>query len=95
MLSVYKGCASLRFFINCNYLSKKEKEKRKSNPDVEQEFHLVPEMLLLPSGLILTSELLTNGLVQEQSYCRTKRFIEGLFASRNENVLSPKPNIRF
>jgi hypothetical protein len=35
--------------------------------DVGQEFRLVSKMLLLMSGLVLISGLLTNRLVQEQS----------------------------
>jgi hypothetical protein len=63
--------------------------------DVGQEFHLVLEMLLLPRGLVLTSGLLTNGLIQEQSYCRTKSFAEEVLASQDENVLLLEPNNRF
>jgi hypothetical protein len=63
--------------------------------DVGQEFHLVPKMILLLRGLVLTSRLLTNMLFQEQSYCRTKSFTSGFSASGDENVLLSKPNIRF
>jgi hypothetical protein len=52
-------------------------------------------MLLLSRGLVLTLGLLTNGLIQEQSYNRTKSFTEGFLASRDENVLLSEPNIRF
>jgi len=63
--------------------------------DVGQEFHLVPKMLLLPRGLVLTLGLLTNGLIQKQSYYQTKSFTEELLASQDENVLLSEPNNRF
>jgi hypothetical protein len=40
-------------------------------PDIGQEFHLVPEMLLLQRGSYLTLGSLTNRLIHEQSYRRT------------------------
>ncbi len=52
--------------------------------DVGQKFHLVSETLLLPRGLILTSGLLTNGLIQEQSYRQIKSFTEELLTSQDE-----------
>jgi len=52
--------------------------------NVGQEFHLVPKMLLLLKGHDFRSGLLTNGLIQEQSYCRTKSFTRGFLASRDE-----------
>jgi hypothetical protein len=64
-------------------------------PDVGQDFHIVPERLLLPRGSDLTSGLLPNGLIQEQSYCWTKSYAEGLVAIRDEVVLWSVPSLRF
>jgi len=63
--------------------------------DVGQEFHLVPKMLSLLRGLVLTSGLLKNGLIQEQSYHQTKSFIKGFLVSRDKNVLLSEPKIKF
>lgn len=63
--------------------------------DVGQDFHLVPERLLLPRGSNLTSRLLPNGLIEEQSYRRTNRYAEGSVASRDEVVLWSVSSLRF
>jgi hypothetical protein len=63
--------------------------------DVGQDFYLVPERFLLLRGFDLTSRLLSNGLIQEQSYRRAKSYSERLVESRDEVVLWSVPSLRF